>query len=54
MLMCSANVLVKMMVAELAQMSHFYLFKSDAMWPMAQMATGKFKCYVHVLHHEGT
>ena len=30
---------MKMLVAKLAQMGNFCLAKSDAMWPMTQMAT---------------
>ena len=31
---------MKMLMDNLAQMGNFCLAKSDAMWPMAQMATG--------------
>ena len=38
--MYSACFLTKMLVAKLAHMSNFCLAISDAMWPVAQMATG--------------
>ena len=37
--MYSACFSTKMLVAKLAQMGNFCLAKSDAMWPMAQIAT---------------
>ena len=39
MLTYSAGFSTKMLMAKLAQMGNFCLAKSDAMWPMAQMAT---------------
>ena len=38
--MYSACFSTKMLVAKVAQMGNFCLAKSDAMWPMAQMAIG--------------
>ena len=38
--MYSAGFLMTMLVAKFAQMSCFCLAKSNAMWPMSQMATG--------------
>ena len=40
MLMYSSGFSTNMLVAKLAQMGNICLDKSDAMWPMAQMATG--------------
>ena len=37
--MYSACFSMKMLLSKLAQMGNFCLAKSDAMWPMAQMAT---------------
>ena len=43
-----------MLVVKLAQMGNFCFAKSDAMWPMAQMATGTatLDCKVGSLVHE--
>ena len=41
MFMYSAYFSMKMLVTKLAQMDNFRLAKSNAMWPMAQMITGR-------------
>ena len=60
MLMYSASLSKKMLVAKLAQMGNFCLAKSDAMWPMAHMATVgaslasiicNCTCHSTIIHH---
>ena len=46
-LMYSACFSTKMLVVKLAQMGYFCLAKSDAMWPMAQRATGSTRLDIY-------
>ena len=45
--MYSAYFSTKMLLVKLAEMGNFCLNKSDAVWPMAQMATGSASLVWH-------